>query len=552
MVALHAAADQQFKFERVQSHAMLRVAVILICPWLASAQSAQSACSAGLGLLQKSPRQKILQLPGTQYDWSPVDGGDGRACRGGSDSDNSASYYRVVSGIQTLNDCQAECMNDAECGGVEFSPGRCEVWTRAGGIEATVSLDNFQCWSYKPSLYLPVDGGIGRQCRGILEDEASYFLQPGVQALPACKGLCESEPACKGIEYAVESEQCKVWTEGIGASIPADGHECYRLEFVYVNSSEPLSACRGAHANDNSASYFSVVNVLGLEECKQSCREEPACQGIEYSSARCEVWTRPGGIEAVKPLAGTMCLKYAGTTLTTTTATQATSAPVTTTSATSAPVTTTSTTSAPVTTTSTTSAPVTTTSTPELRQSPAIVEVHTSSVAASHGMARLAASMDGNACLTTTFIPSASLAASPQPPSHSTVTHQARPFPSCINSAEVSLGAAPSVVKMGPCASMTTTTTQAAGRTLSPQLVCRPPRPKPPREAAAAPATAPPPAPPPPPPPRRPQPPQPRRPSLSQLPQQQAGQPLRAPQPPQTPPRAAQQPLPRAALPALH
>ncbi|CAJ1332243.1 unnamed protein product [Effrenium voratum] len=353
MVALHAAADQQFKFERVQSHAMLRVAVILICPWLASAQSAQSACSAGLGLLQKSPRQKILQLPGTQYDWSPVDGGDGRACRGGSASDNSASYYRVVSGIQTLNDCQAECMNDAECGGVEFSPGRCEVWTRAGGIEATVALDNFQCWSYKPSLYLPVDGGIGRQCRGILEDEASYFLQPGVQALPACKGLCEAEPACKGIEYAVESEQCKVWTEGIGASIPADGHECYRLEFVYVNSSEPLSACRGAHANDNSASYFSVVNVLGLEECKQSCREEPACQGIEYSSARCEVWTRPGGIEAVKPLAGTMCLKYAGTTLTTTTATQATSAPVTTTSATSAPVTTTSTTSAPVTTTST-------------------------------------------------------------------------------------------------------------------------------------------------------------------------------------------------------
>lgn len=75
-------------------------------------------------------------------------------------------------------------------------------------------------WRHRPPVQRRVpkrqnaeSGLSGWHPEGILEDEASYFLQPGVQALPACKGLCEAEPACKGIEYAVESEQCKVWTE---------------------------------------------------------------------------------------------------------------------------------------------------------------------------------------------------------------------------------------------------------------------------------------------------------------------------------------------------
>ncbi|CAJ1456446.1 unnamed protein product, partial [Effrenium voratum] len=47
VLALHAdAADQQFNFERVQSYAML--AVLLICPWLASAQSCNLPCHVAL------------------------------------------------------------------------------------------------------------------------------------------------------------------------------------------------------------------------------------------------------------------------------------------------------------------------------------------------------------------------------------------------------------------------------------------------------------------------------------------------------------------------
>lgn len=60
--------------------------------------SALFAFGAGVGLLQKSPRQQILMVQSPLYDWSPVDGGLGRACRGASAQDNQASYYTVVSG----------------------------------------------------------------------------------------------------------------------------------------------------------------------------------------------------------------------------------------------------------------------------------------------------------------------------------------------------------------------------------------------------------------------------------------------------------------------
>ena len=74
-----------------------------------------------------------------------VDGGINRACRGASTSDNNPANYAVVSGVHRLSDCQTECLQAAGCVGIEFSSGRCEVWTRADGIEATIELSGFTC-----------------------------------------------------------------------------------------------------------------------------------------------------------------------------------------------------------------------------------------------------------------------------------------------------------------------------------------------------------------------------------------------------------------------
>ena len=46
-----------------------------------------------------------------------------------------------------------------------FDPNFLEV-ARPEGIQASIALENFQCWSYQPSLFEAVDGGVDRRCQG--------------------------------------------------------------------------------------------------------------------------------------------------------------------------------------------------------------------------------------------------------------------------------------------------------------------------------------------------------------------------------------------------
>eukprot|EP00435_Cladocopium_sp_Y103_P060147 s1091_g21.t3 len=188
------------------------IQISLLVSWLlhlATAEKTCNGCTAGVGLLQKSPRQHVMVVPGVPYDWYPVDGGDGRACRGATSHDNQASYYSVVSGIPSIDQCKDECLKHSNCSGVEFSGTRCEVWTRPEGIQASIALENFQCWSYQPSLFEAVDGGLDRSCQGT---SASDVVQQGIQTISDCKLQCVATPACKGIEFAAVGGTCKLLT----------------------------------------------------------------------------------------------------------------------------------------------------------------------------------------------------------------------------------------------------------------------------------------------------------------------------------------------------
>ncbi|CAJ1342850.1 unnamed protein product, partial [Effrenium voratum] len=81
------------------------------------------------------------------------------------------------------------------------------------------------------------------------------------------------------------------------------------LVFEPVDGGEDR-ACRGENAGDNRAEYYTVISAT-LENCKQSCLDNEACVGVEYSSNRCELWTRPNGIGSSIALASFLCLRLA-------------------------------------------------------------------------------------------------------------------------------------------------------------------------------------------------------------------------------------------------
>eukprot|EP00434_Breviolum_minutum_P040285 symbB.v1.2.035793.t1/scaffold4904.1/size33176/1 len=141
----------------------------------------------------------------------------------------------------------------------------------------------------------------------------------------------EREQDCVGVEYSMN--RCEVWTrqQGIEASIALDGFTCLRLIWnAATSTSVPITttntisqyfspvdggsgrACRGASTSDNLPSnYYVIGGIVQLEKCQEACLQAyPSCVGIEFSGGRCEVWTRPDGIQASIVLEGFTCLRY--------------------------------------------------------------------------------------------------------------------------------------------------------------------------------------------------------------------------------------------------
>ena len=56
-----------------------------------------------------------------------------------------------------------------------------------------------------------------------------------------------------------------------------------------------------------------VILAASLEECQRQCSRNPRrCRGVEFNSTgRCEIWTRPNGIQSVATVAGFECTQGA-------------------------------------------------------------------------------------------------------------------------------------------------------------------------------------------------------------------------------------------------
>ncbi|CAJ1416134.1 unnamed protein product [Effrenium voratum] len=300
--------------------------------------------------------------------FEPVDGGIERACRGSNAYDNSPSYFEVRV-VQLLQDCQKECLQTPQCTGIEFSIGRCEVWTRPEGIEASIALPGFSCYRAEsfattltatssmtstatftsfstsatstatstatmtgtsttvttdtatttgtitatstatsttplattPASTVPttdvffrgIDGGVDRVCRGATstDNNPAYYDAYTVASLEECQDLCKADSACIGVEFS--GSRCEIWIrpDGIRVTNSAAGFECLEaLVWSPVDSGEGR-ACRGDSPGDNLPSYYEVQVVQSLESCQQLCLASEACQGVEYSPGRCELWS---------------------------------------------------------------------------------------------------------------------------------------------------------------------------------------------------------------------------------------------------------------------
>jgi len=167
--------------------------------------------------------------------------GENHACRGASPVDNSNDYFHVTSGV-SLEGCQRLCRGESSCVGVEHHQGgRCEIWTRPLGIQATSAKTGYSCWRFWPEgVEIPkpregaweaVDGAQGRVCRGASpsDNQQSYFTVMSGTSLDSCKDQCRMSKECQGVEFH-SSGRCELWSHSIGTSKASDaGYSCWRF-----------------------------------------------------------------------------------------------------------------------------------------------------------------------------------------------------------------------------------------------------------------------------------------------------------------------------------
>lgn len=202
----------------------------------------------------------------------------------------------------------------------------------------TASTASSTSTSQPAAEFTPVDGGLNRACRGGSANDnlASYYIVFGGKTSEECKALCLLESQCKGIEHNDNLGRCEVWirSAGIGASTPVLGFNCLRLggiptppsghQFEAINGGSN-QVCRGANSNDNSDAYYSLSRAVSLIACQSLCLAISPCQGIEYHpGGRCEVWTRPSGIQATRTVNGYFCYRLIHQTSTSTTSSRMT------------------------------------------------------------------------------------------------------------------------------------------------------------------------------------------------------------------------------------
>jgi len=87
--------------------------------------------------------------------FEPVSGdGTNQVCRGDGPGDNLGSYFTVVSGLQSLKQCKAACIEASDCKGIEYhQSGRCEIWIRPEGIGSIIdNKEGYTCLRYAPDI----------------------------------------------------------------------------------------------------------------------------------------------------------------------------------------------------------------------------------------------------------------------------------------------------------------------------------------------------------------------------------------------------------------
>ena len=139
--------------------------------------------------------------------------------------------------------------------GIEYSLGRCEIWTRPEGIQASISLSGFMCYRT-----------VSTETTGTTTSFTATSTLTTVTVTTTVVTSTISVTSTATVATAL-SLTSLVTFRGVDGGVDR--------------------VCRGGDPNDNNPSHFEVFSDVDyLEGCKDLCRIRSDCVGIESIGRR--------------------------------------------------------------------------------------------------------------------------------------------------------------------------------------------------------------------------------------------------------------------------
>ena len=127
--------------------------------------------------------------------------------------------------IDTLSACQALCNRNSACKAVEYRGTTCELHkVSVTHVDPKIGT---QCW-WKPDpwpIMWKVGGGPCRTDPDMTEGGKGDFEEFQIDTLSGCQQLCDSNSACKAIEY--RGTACELHKVNATHVDPKMGRECW-------------------------------------------------------------------------------------------------------------------------------------------------------------------------------------------------------------------------------------------------------------------------------------------------------------------------------------
>lgn len=205
---------------------------------------------------------------------------------------DGSDYYASPT-VNSLDQCQTACKNDAKCLSSEYRPSNSRCWLYAGPV-SQAKTKNDTTGTY---FFYDRDCPVNPQCN-VPGDGSSYYSSTTVKTMGDCQNTCSSDPKCLSSEFKPSNGRCWLYAEPVSTAKTKNdttGTYFFNDRDCPVVSPDPQCNIPG-----DGSSYYTSSTVNTVGDCQNACIKDEKCLSSEYRPSNGRCWLYAESVATAK------------------------------------------------------------------------------------------------------------------------------------------------------------------------------------------------------------------------------------------------------------